>query len=70
MEVRKIVTYEHVKLPEADSQKWFQQCAREGNPVTEIEGWRSSKGLVIISLGNDQWLVPVLDHSANERYDT
>ena len=69
MEVKKVVTYQQVETNDEESSAWFEKCGLSGDRVTEIEGWKNSKGLVIISLGHSRWLVPVLDHTGEERYD-
>ena len=69
MEVKKVVTYQQVVVFEEENVAWMNKCIRDGDRVTEIEGWKNNKGLIIVSLGNNKWLVPVLDHTGEERYD-
>ena len=70
MIVKKVVTYQQVEITDEENDSWMQRCSLNGDQVTEIEGWKTChNNLVIISLGNNKWLVPVLDHTGEERYD-
>jgi hypothetical protein len=63
MEVRRTVTYQQIHFDEDQSNNRRRICDLYGNKVGRVKAWRASKNLIIVDLGNGDWLMPVIDHT-------
>jgi hypothetical protein len=63
MEVRRTVTYQQIHFDEETCIIRRRTCDLHGDKIIRVKAWRNRNGLVIVDLGNGDWLMPVIDHT-------